>query len=557
MAGDEEIQVDISATAVCRILTVSTSRRQATALVNLVKCLDEASSSHATASEEEQIPWTISNKYYSADVHFAPHAIHGLSPHRVQNVPAVIFAWSHGEAYKHHIRRLANDLDGYEPEVCLAVRLDPSEHIKDEDRADEEDLREEENAIDEFLASHGFEFVDASARSTPRAEESTETHTESMSHGIPRLPRVVDALSTIMWPSMQSQARPRATRGRSAELLDWAQDSSDTSIALDNSAASADHSRAAVDDVVARSGTGLAAQEGRMRREMEALERWLEKDDFDFHDDPWRFSARAGRNMVSSPLSEDSLSVFGARTPSAAQTPGATQSPAGFDDDFTVFVSAPPAEAHDSDASFTSDASFRADTSFNSNASLNSHTSFDAPFSFNQARSRSNSLAPHAGPFYHSLGSVSDFGDEQAPGSHDILPSDDEDEDLPSQVEIREASARIFGAPHASSSSAGASSSAAAPSSSTAPNTTSAPSDATTAAPRPVKDDQDDPDDYEMAPFDLSRVMSALQGMKEEIAGMENEDERRKAAAKVALGLVYGLEAERRGDGDRVGGEEA
>ena len=69
--------------------------------------------------------------------------------------------------------------------------------------------------------------------------------------------------------------------------------------------------------------------------------------------------------------------------------------------------------------------------------------------------------------------------------------------------------------------------------------------------------DEDDPDDYEMAPFDLSRVMSALQGMKEEIAGMENEDERRKAAAKVALGLVYGLEAERRGDGDRVRGEEA
>ncbi|KAL1702755.1 hypothetical protein EV121DRAFT_292995 [Schizophyllum commune] len=549
MAGDEEIQVDISATAVCRILTVSTSRRQATALVNLVKCLDEASSSDATASEEEQIPWTISNKYYSADVHFAPHAIHGLSPHRVQNVPAVIFAWSHGEAYKHHIQRLANDLDGYEPEVCLAVRLDPSEHIKAEDRADEEDLREEENAIDEFLASHGFEFVDASARSTPRGEESTETHTESMSHGIPRLPRVVDALSTIMWPSMQSQARPRATRGRSAELLDWAQDSPDTSIALDTSAV--DHSRAAVDDIVARSGTGLAAQEGRMRREMEALERWLEKDDFDFHDDPWRFSARAGGNMVSSPLSEESLSVFGTRTPSAAQKPGATQSPAGFDDDFTVFVSAPPAEAHDGNASFTSD------------ASLNSHTSFDAPFSFDQARSRSDSLAPHAGPFYHSLGSVSDFGDEQAPGSHDILPSDDEDENLPSQAEIREASARIFGAPHASSSSAGgpssntgASSSSAGAPSSTAPNTTSDP-DPTTATSRPLSDDQDDPDDYEMAPFDLSRVMSALQGMKEEIAGMENEDERRKAAAKVALGLVYGLEAESRGDGGRVGEEDA
>jgi hypothetical protein len=42
--------------------------------------------------------------------------------------------------------------------------------------------------------------------------------------------------------------------------------------------------------------------------------------------------------------------------------------------------------------------------------------------------------------------------------------------------------------------------------------------------------------------FDLTRILSALQGMKEEIAGIEDESERRKAAAKVALGLVYGLE---------------
>ena len=49
--------------------------------------------------------------------------------------------------------------------------------------------------------------------------------------------------------------------------------------------------------------------------------------------------------------------------------------------------------------------------------------------------------------------------------------------------------------------------------------------------------------DESFAAFDLSRVFSSLQGMKEEIAGMENEDERRRAAARVALGLVYGLGA--------------
>jgi hypothetical protein len=38
--------------------------------------------------------------------------------------------------------------------------------------------------------------------------------------------------------------------------------------------------------------------------------------------------------------------------------------------------------------------------------------------------------------------------------------------------------------------------------------------------------------------------------MKEEISGMESEEERRRAAARAALGLVYGLE--RHGDDDEV-----
>ena len=43
------------------------------------------------------------------------------------------------------------------------------------------------------------------------------------------------------------------------------------------------------------------------------------------------------------------------------------------------------------------------------------------------------------------------------------------------------------------------------------------------------------------APFDLSRIMTTVDAMKSEIAGITDEDEKRKAAAKVALGLVYGL----------------
>jgi Alpha and gamma adaptin binding protein p34 len=49
--------------------------------------------------------------------------------------------------------------------------------------------------------------------------------------------------------------------------------------------------------------------------------------------------------------------------------------------------------------------------------------------------------------------------------------------------------------------------------------------------------DENDP----QTPFDLSRVLSTLDVMREEIAGISDEDEKRKAAAKVALALVTGL----------------
>ena len=49
-------------------------------------------------------------------------------------------------------------------------------------------------------------------------------------------------------------------------------------------------------------------------------------------------------------------------------------------------------------------------------------------------------------------------------------------------------------------------------------------------------------DDDEFSQFDLSRVFSALQVMKEEISEISDDAERRKAAARVALGLVYGLQ---------------
>jgi hypothetical protein len=50
-----------------------------------------------------KIPWTIENKYYSADVHFAVHSMRGLAPYLLQNVPAVIFVWGSDEVCCHSL----------------------------------------------------------------------------------------------------------------------------------------------------------------------------------------------------------------------------------------------------------------------------------------------------------------------------------------------------------------------------------------------------------------------------------------------------------------------
>lgn len=61
------------------------------------------------------------------------------------------------------MERIAGDMNGYEPEVALAVRVAPSgdaEPEKDSNDGDEED--DDEAEIDAFLSSNGFEFIDAS-----------------------------------------------------------------------------------------------------------------------------------------------------------------------------------------------------------------------------------------------------------------------------------------------------------------------------------------------------------------------------------------------------------
>ena len=59
-----------------------------------------ASSDDNISDEETIIPWTIVNRYYIADVHFAAHVIHGISPllfDKPHTPPAVIYVWVDGE----------------------------------------------------------------------------------------------------------------------------------------------------------------------------------------------------------------------------------------------------------------------------------------------------------------------------------------------------------------------------------------------------------------------------------------------------------------------------
>jgi len=158
----------------CRILIISSSLDGALAFIQRIKADDEREHSEP----EYKIPWTITNKYYSANVHFAAHTVNEFSADLLEGVPAVVFVWTRGEAYRDDVEKLSVDIQEYEPEVSLAVRIDG-------------DDEEENGEIDQFLSSRGFEYV------WVRDDDGDDDD------DVPNFPRVIDALSTVMWPSMK------------------------------------------------------------------------------------------------------------------------------------------------------------------------------------------------------------------------------------------------------------------------------------------------------------------------------------------------------------------
>jgi hypothetical protein len=209
---------------------------------------------------------------------------------------------------------------------------------------------------------------------------------------------------------------------------------------------------------------------------------------------PWlTISSGKTGDGVFSPLDSMTLSPFdtGSSTPFGTKDQPKSNFSIGFEDDFTAFVSAPAVDLEEGE--ITPDAN-------------DYYKQHDSPM---PSAIRSGTLEPGSANSarYQSLGS--DFGGSDCGDEEPLYLGDSEDEDLPTKEEIRETSDKLFGR-------------------------------------TPLVEDgtsiPDSSDRGESVPFDLSQVMNTLQQFKSEISEMDNEDERRKAAAKVALGLVYGLE---------------
>jgi len=90
------------------------------------------------------------------------------------------------QSYKHHVSRIAQDLSGFEPEVCLAVRTPPQTLPPQmASPAPDEGEEEDDSEIDAFLSSHGFEFIDATEeQASSRIEDDPDSNSWSEGKGI-------------------------------------------------------------------------------------------------------------------------------------------------------------------------------------------------------------------------------------------------------------------------------------------------------------------------------------------------------------------------------------
>ena len=417
---------------------------------------------------------------------------------------------------------------------------------------------------DSFLADHGFEYIDGErTRRRPEMASASEENDEDnggadadADDDVQGLSRVVDALSTIMWPTMvherDNNNNAGGGKGKSAlrpSLFDF----DDAALLAAEGAQDADE-----EETLAALMAADAADQGapqtrasRMQREMAALERWLveneelheaevgragvddgDGDDDAEEDDEDEDRGHGGSDSGAAPLPSASAAPekhaplddpwaapitpkpTSTPAPSTAAAPAPhsisiTAPPSGFDDDFSAFVSAPPAVSIAGDAKTTTTTTASTATPASATASASASASTPEPISdARHLHTQTAFLLPsHTGGSIRSLRSaasemsISDTGDDLSGGggyealddrsSLNFSPEHEDDVDL----EATDLRASMGGGDQAAG----------------------------------LGD----------VPFDLPNILSALQTIREDVAGIEDEAERRATTARFASEFVF------------------
>lgn len=358
---------------------------------------------------------------------------------------------------------------------------------------------------DSFLADHGFEYIDGERTrhltEADRDDEHPDTDSgEGDEDSVPGLPRVVDALSTIMWPSMVRRGQDNGDRAHKDKLPPLTSPFDFDVL----------HAEEGEEEILAALMEADAADTGipltrasRMQKEMATLERWLIENE-ELHE------AKLGKSISLSPTNidedgddenendddDDVLQVPATRTVSgdpwlshnsrASPTTLREGATPGFDDDFSVFVSAP---AVSSSAASAPKVIFGAP---------GAHGLLDAPAPM--------ILPSHTGGSYRSLRSAASGFPSDVDYDHAGYEAlDDRSSFFSPEHEFGEAEAET---------------------------------DLRTPVGQRLGGEQVGLTDAS-APFDLTNILASLQTMREDVSGIEDEAQRRATTARFASEFVF------------------
>jgi hypothetical protein len=339
------------------------------------------------------------------------------------------------QPYEEYAERVQKALENHEPEVLMAVML-PQEQSSTQESSDG-NVDEDYSALDSTLISYGFEYIDATqTQSTPNREDEegpcrdppkSAYELTSTSADVPRLPRVIDALSTIMWPSMSTQTPssqdpyplPHERQPTLEEIINrdpmailQALQELNSEFNFGGTSESLDDETALYKDALEGRFISLPSTSISDRDTLTSEPLGMGNPVFNLNLDqlglgqPTSFEPLETPRFPESPLngrSNSSDEAFGVFR-SASDNHKASL---GFEDDFAVYLSPPDAPDVDDDAF---DGVKVLDDDFSHLRIDPSSSSGRSTPDFNMLHSSDQSHFPHNSPLYRSLGSASDLG---------------------------------------------------------------------------------------------------------------------------------------------------